>query len=71
MMYVVTQRVCRSSSRPQIDKYLYSSDPYVVAGALLAIGVVNCCVQVSAARVLCDRARLMVANSADGDLMAV
>ncbi|KAG2434205.1 hypothetical protein HXX76_007931 [Chlamydomonas incerta] len=30
---------------PQIDKYLYSSDNYVVAGALLAIGVVNACVQ--------------------------
>ncbi|KAG2494897.1 hypothetical protein HYH03_006832 [Edaphochlamys debaryana] len=30
---------------PQIDKYLYSTDPYVVAGALLAIGVVNSCVQ--------------------------
>ncbi|EFJ39963.1 26S proteasome regulatory complex [Volvox carteri f. nagariensis] len=30
---------------PQIDKYLYSSDPYVVSGALLAIGVVNACVQ--------------------------
>ncbi|GLC40481.1 hypothetical protein PLESTB_000708900 [Pleodorina starrii] len=30
---------------PQIDKYLYSTDNYVVAGALLAIGVVNSCVQ--------------------------
>lgn len=30
---------------PQIDKYLYSTDNYVVAGALLAIGIVNCCVQ--------------------------
>ncbi|KXZ55777.1 hypothetical protein GPECTOR_2g1327 [Gonium pectorale] len=30
---------------PQIDKYLYSTDNYVVAGALLAIGVVNACVQ--------------------------
>ncbi|GIL54030.1 hypothetical protein Vafri_9585 [Volvox africanus] len=30
---------------PQIDKYLYSTDPFVVAGALLAIGVVNACVQ--------------------------
>uniref|UniRef100_A0A7S3QP44 26S proteasome non-ATPase regulatory subunit 2 homolog n=1 Tax=Dunaliella tertiolecta TaxID=3047 RepID=A0A7S3QP44_DUNTE len=30
---------------PQIDKYLYSSDNYVVAGALLAIGIVNCGVQ--------------------------
>lgn len=30
---------------PQIDKYLYYPDSYVVAGALLAIGVVNCCVQ--------------------------
>jgi 26S proteasome regulatory subunit N1 len=31
---------------PQIDKYLYYPDPYVVSGALLAIGMVNCCVQV-------------------------
>lgn len=30
---------------PQIDKYLYSSDNFVVAGALLAIGIVNSCVQ--------------------------
>mmetsp|Transcript_31070 Transcript_31070/g.68978 ORF Transcript_31070/g.68978 Transcript_31070/m.68978 type:complete len:901 (-) Transcript_31070:581-3283(-) len=30
---------------PQIDKYLYSTDSYVVAGALLAIGIVNACVQ--------------------------
>ena len=29
----------------QIDKYLYSTDSYVVAGALLAIGIVNACVQ--------------------------
>jgi len=27
---------------PQIDKYLYASDPQVVAGALLAVGLVNC-----------------------------
>eukprot|EP00898_Chlorokybus_atmophyticus_P005084 jgi/Chlat1/5577/Chrsp369S05360 len=27
---------------PQIDKYLYSNDQHVVAGALLAVGVVNC-----------------------------
>jgi 26S proteasome regulatory subunit N1 len=30
---------------PVIDKYLYSTDQYVVAGALLAIGIVNCGVQ--------------------------
>lgn len=30
---------------PLIDKYLYSSDDAVVAGALLAIGLVNCGVQ--------------------------
>jgi hypothetical protein len=30
---------------PAIDKYLYSTDPHVVAGALLAIGVLCCCVQ--------------------------
>lgn len=30
---------------PQIDKYLYSTDNYVVAGALLAIGILNACVQ--------------------------
>jgi len=29
----------------QIDKYMYVSDQHVVAGALLAVGVVNCCVQ--------------------------
>ncbi|KAK3247512.1 hypothetical protein CYMTET_42990 [Cymbomonas tetramitiformis] len=27
---------------PQIDKYLYSTENYVVAGALLAVGIVNC-----------------------------
>lgn len=27
---------------PQIDKYLYSTEDYVVAGALLAIGLVTC-----------------------------
>ena len=31
---------------PQIDKYLYSTDNQVVAGALLAIGILNSCVQV-------------------------
>ncbi|KAJ9513655.1 hypothetical protein QJQ45_015409 [Haematococcus lacustris] len=30
---------------PQIDKYLYATDNYVVSGALLAIGIVNCGVQ--------------------------
>ncbi|KIY99543.1 26S proteasome regulatory subunit N1, partial [Monoraphidium neglectum] len=30
---------------PAIDKYLYSTDQFVVAGALMAIGIVNCCVQ--------------------------
>ncbi|KAK9842343.1 hypothetical protein WJX81_007723 [Elliptochloris bilobata] len=30
---------------PQIDKFLYSKDPHVVAGALLAVGVLNCGVQ--------------------------
>ena len=29
----------------QIDKYLYSNDEFVKAGALLACGIVNCCVQ--------------------------
>ncbi len=29
----------------QIDKYLYSEDDYVKAGALLACGIVNRCVQ--------------------------
>mmetsp|Transcript_18831 Transcript_18831/g.52512 ORF Transcript_18831/g.52512 Transcript_18831/m.52512 type:complete len:900 (-) Transcript_18831:154-2853(-) len=28
-----------------IDKYMYVSDQHVVAGALLAVGIVNCCVQ--------------------------
>lgn len=32
---------------PQIDKYLYSTDSYVVSGALMAIGIVNAGVQVS------------------------
>ncbi|KAG6545593.1 hypothetical protein Mapa_012947 [Marchantia paleacea] len=27
---------------PQIDKYFYSSDNHVIAGALLAVGIVNC-----------------------------
>lgn len=31
---------------PQIDKYLYSTDSYVVSGALMAIGIVNAGVQV-------------------------
>ncbi|MEW5318423.1 MAG: hypothetical protein WDW38_009646 [Sanguina aurantia] len=30
---------------PQIDKYLYSTDSYVVSGALMAIGIVNAGVQ--------------------------
>lgn len=30
---------------PQIDKYLYSRDNHVVAGALLAVGITNCGVQ--------------------------
>ncbi|CAK0782745.1 hypothetical protein CVIRNUC_005940 [Coccomyxa viridis] len=30
---------------PQIDKFLYSKDNYVVAGALLAVGILNCGVQ--------------------------
>ena len=32
---------------PQIDKYLYSQDPAVVAGALLGVGIINSSVQVS------------------------
>ena len=31
---------------PQIDKYLYSQDPAVVAGALLGVGLINSGVQV-------------------------
>ena len=31
---------------PQLDKYLYSQDPQVVAGALLGVGIVNANVQV-------------------------
>lgn len=27
---------------PLVDKYLYSSDNHVVAGALLAVGIINC-----------------------------
>lgn len=30
---------------PQIDRFLYSTDNQVVAGALLAVGIVNCGVQ--------------------------
>ena len=30
---------------PQIDKYLYSQDPAVVAGALLGVGIINSSVQ--------------------------
>ena len=29
----------------QIDRFLYSTDNQVVAGALLAVGIVNCGVQ--------------------------
>ena len=29
----------------QVDRFLYSTDPQVVAGALLAVGLVNCGVQ--------------------------
>lgn len=32
-------------AHPQIDRFLYSSDNQVVAGALLAVGIVNCGVQ--------------------------
>lgn len=31
---------------PQLDKYLYSNDPAVVAGALLGVGIVNASVRV-------------------------
>lgn len=27
---------------PLVDKYLYSNDNHVVAGALLAVGIINC-----------------------------
>ncbi len=27
---------------PLVDKYLYSNDNHVIAGALLAVGIVNC-----------------------------
>lgn len=32
---------------PQLDKYLYSKDPHVVAGALLGVGIVNSNIRVS------------------------
>ena len=43
---------------PQIDKYLYSSDPHVVAGALLAVGVVN-----TGVRNECDPAFALLSDS--------
>ncbi len=36
---------------PQIDKYLYSQDPAVVAGALLGVGIINSSVQACGPRV--------------------
>lgn len=43
---------------PQIDKYLYSKDPAVVAGALLAVGIVN-----SGVRDECDPAYALLYDS--------
>ncbi|CAM6095742.1 unnamed protein product [Calypogeia fissa] len=44
---------------PQVDKYLYSNDNHVIAGALLAVGVVNCGV-----RNECDPAYALLYESA-------
>ncbi|KAK9829660.1 hypothetical protein WJX72_007157 [[Myrmecia] bisecta] len=45
---------------PQVDKYLYSKDSHVVAGALLAVGLVNCGVQDE-----CDPAYALLYESVD------
>jgi 26S proteasome regulatory subunit N1 len=50
----------------QIDKYLYSSDSHVVAGALLAVGIVNCGV-----RNECDPAYALLYDSVTKENPAV
>ncbi|DBB00701.1 TPA: hypothetical protein ACH3X3_002371 [Trebouxia sp. C0006] len=47
---------------PQIDKYLYSRDNHVVAGALLAVGITNCGVQDE-----CDPAYALLCESVNHD----
>eukprot|EP00891_Asterochloris_glomerata_P006079 jgi/Astpho2/6079/e_gw1.00084.7.1_t len=47
---------------PQIDKYLYSRDHHVVAGALLAVGITNCGVQDE-----CDPAFALLCESVNHD----
>jgi len=51
---------------PQIDKYLYSTDHNVVAGALLAVGMVNCHV-----RNECDPAFALLYDSVTKDDVTV
>jgi len=54
------------SSCYQIDKYLYSTDSHVVAGALLAVGIVNCGV-----RNECDPAYALLYDSVTKENPAV
>ena len=48
-----TTSQCWQCLLPQIDKYLYSQDPAVVAGALLGVGIINSSVQARAS--VCSR----------------
>eukprot|EP00475_Leptophrys_vorax_P045448 TRINITY_DN9421_c0_g1_i3.p1 TRINITY_DN9421_c0_g1~~TRINITY_DN9421_c0_g1_i3.p1 ORF type:complete len:861 (+),score=124.07 TRINITY_DN9421_c0_g1_i3:114-2585(+) len=47
---------------PQIDKYLYTNDNNIIAGALLAVGIVNCGV-----RNECDPAFALLCDSVEKD----
>ncbi|CAI5978757.1 unnamed protein product [Closterium sp. NIES-64] len=47
---------------PQIDKYLYTNDNNIIAGALLAVGIVNCGV-----RNECDPAYALLCDSVEKD----
>ncbi|XP_024533370.1 26S proteasome non-ATPase regulatory subunit 2 homolog A [Selaginella moellendorffii] len=51
---------------PQIDKYLYSTDNHVVAGALLAVGIINCGIRND-----CDPAYALLYDSVTKDDPAV
>ncbi|KAL6975877.1 26S proteasome non-ATPase regulatory subunit 2 A, partial [Sarracenia purpurea var. burkii] len=48
------------SGLAQIDKYIHSNDNYVIAGALIGVGIVNCGVQNQ-----CDRAMELLADYCD------
>ncbi|XP_052177736.1 LOW QUALITY PROTEIN: 26S proteasome non-ATPase regulatory subunit 2 homolog A-like [Diospyros lotus] len=48
------------SGLAQIDKYFHSNDNHVIAGALLGVGILNCCVQNE-----CDPALALLADYID------